>query len=140
MIQYGVLSYTDTCNNVMTPTVFTNLAFHREWIDEQIGNSGDPKITTPKILPGSDSTTPGITTGSDPTTKEITTGNPDGSTTPSGDTSTPKGDSTTPIGSSQKPRSGDLESCVKGCLKWDEKCSEPEGDLAFLRSLKLEGL
>ena len=116
----------------MTPTVFTNLAFHREWIDEQIGNNGDRKITTPKILPGSDSTTPGITTGSDPTSE--------GSTTPSGDSTTPKGGSTTPIGSSQKPRSGDLESCVKDCLKWDEKCSEPVGDLAFLRSLKLEGL
>ena len=133
MIQYGVLSYTDTCNNVMTPTVFTNLAFHREWIDEQIGNNGDRKITTPQILPGSDSTTPGITTGSDPTPKEITTGNTDGSTTPSSD-------STTPIGTSTKPRSGDLESCVKDCLKWDEECSEPVGDLAFLRSLKLDGL
>ena len=115
MVQYGVLSYTDTCNNVMTPTVFTNLAFHRKWIDEQMGNDGDSKTTTPQPSTSLDPTaTIGITT--------------------------PKGDTTTQNGTTKKPKSGDLESCVKDCLKWDEECSEPVGDLNFLKSLKLDGL
>ena len=30
----------------------------------------------------------------------------------------------------------DLESCVKGCLKWDEKCGSKQ-DLNFVKSLNL---
>ena len=103
MIQYGLTSFGLRCgsNGVFRkpiPGVYTSIAYHRYWIDEQIERFTGSKTST---------TTKGVTT--EP-----------GSTEPG----------------STKPGSTDLESCVKGCLKWNEQCATKQ-DLNFVKSLNL---
>ena len=118
MIQYGLTSFGLRCgsNGVFrkpVPGVYTSIAYHRYWIDEQIERFTGSKIST---------TTKGITT--EPGSTEPVSTEP-GSTKPG---------STEP--GLTKPGSTDLESCVKGCLKWNEQCATKQ-DLKFVKSLNL---
>ena len=103
MIQYGLTSFGLRCgsNGVFRkpiPGVYTSIAYHRYWIDEQIERfkGSEPSTTTKGVTTEPGSTEPGST----------------------------------------KPGSTDLESCVKGCLKWNEQCATKQG-LKFVKSLNL---
>ena len=113
MIQYGLTSFGLRCgsNGVFrkpVPGVYTSIAYHRYWIDEQIERFKGSEPST---------TTKGVTT--EPGSVKPRSTEP-GSTEPG----------------STKPGSTDLESCVKGCLKWNEQCATKQ-DLKFVKSLNL---
>ena len=141
MIQYGLTSFGLRCgsNGVFRkpiPGVYTSIAYHRYWIDEQIERfKGSKTSTTTKGVttePGS--VKPRSTGSTEPGSTEPGSTEP-GSTEPaSTEPGSTKPGSTEP--GSTKPGSTDLESCVKGCLKWNEQCAT-KPDLNFVKSLNL---